>query len=103
MAYIHSSTGVASPDVRVVRLMRAAGVGSRSHQVKPSQLFRLFSARSMGPLSSASPAPRSQSSGRTVVVAAVEGHVAGLFGLVDTLRPEAKGVVSELTRMGLEV
>lgn len=44
-----------------------------------------------------------QSSGRTVVVAAVEGHVAGLFGLVDTLRPEAKGVVSELTRMGLEV
>lgn len=46
---------------------------------------------------------RSQSSGRTVVIAAVEGHVAGLFGLVDTLRPEAKGVVSELTRMGLEV
>lgn len=46
---------------------------------------------------------RTQSSGRTVVIAAVEGHVAGLFGLVDTLRPEAKGVVSELTRMGLEV
>lgn len=46
---------------------------------------------------------RSQSSGRTVVIAAVEGHVVGLFGLVDTLRPEAKGVVSELTRMGLEV
>lgn len=46
---------------------------------------------------------RSQSSGRTVVIAAVEGHVAGLFGLVDTLRPEAKGVISELTRMGLEV
>lgn len=44
-----------------------------------------------------------QSSGRTVVVAAVEGHVAGLFGLVDTLRPEAKHVVSELGRMGLEV
>lgn len=38
-----------------------------------------------------------------MVIAAVEGHVAGLFGLVDTLRPEAKGVVSELTRMGLEV
>eukprot|EP00903_Cladosiphon_okamuranus_P006647 g6490.t1 len=46
---------------------------------------------------------RLQSSGRTVVIAAVEGHVASLFGLVDTLRPEAKGVVSELTRMGLEV
>lgn len=46
---------------------------------------------------------RSQNSGRTVVIAAVEGHVAGLFGLVDTLRPEAKGVVSELTRMGSEV
>jgi len=33
----------------------------------------------------------------------VEGYVAGLFGLVDTLRPEAHRVVSELTRMGLEV
>lgn len=51
------------------------------------------------------PAPLSaaQSSGRTVVIAAIEGHVAGLFGLVDTLRPEAKNVVSELSRMGLEV
>lgn len=44
-----------------------------------------------------------QSSGRTVVVASVEGYIAGLFGLVDTLRPEAHKVVSELTRMGLEV
>ncbi|CAN0581937.1 unnamed protein product, partial [Laminaria digitata] len=44
-----------------------------------------------------------QSSGRTVVIAAVEGQVAALFGLVDTLRPEAKAVVSELGRMGLEV
>ncbi|CBN76837.1 conserved unknown protein [Ectocarpus siliculosus] len=44
-----------------------------------------------------------QSSGRTVVIAAIERHVAGVFGLVDTLRPEAKGVVSELTGMGLEV
>ncbi|CAM9129320.1 unnamed protein product, partial [Hapterophycus canaliculatus] len=44
-----------------------------------------------------------QSAGRTVVVAAIEGHVACLFGLVDTLRPEAKAVVSELSRMGLEV
>lgn len=38
-----------------------------------------------------------------MVIAAIEGHVAGVFGLVDTLRPEAKGVVSELTGMGLEV
>lgn len=44
-----------------------------------------------------------QSSGRTVVVAAIERQFAALFGLVDTLRPEAKEVVSELERMGLEV
>ncbi|CAB1097064.1 unnamed protein product [Ectocarpus sp. CCAP 1310/34] len=44
-----------------------------------------------------------KSSGRTVVITAIERHVAGVFGLVDTLRPEAKGVVSELTGMGLEV
>lgn len=31
------------------------------------------------------------------------GYIAGLFGLVDTLRPEAHEVVSELTRVGLEV
>lgn len=37
------------------------------------------------------------------MIAAIEGHVAGLFGLVDTLRPEARHVVSELCRMGLEV
>lgn len=38
-----------------------------------------------------------------MVVAAVEGHVCGLFGLVDTLRPEVKGVVEQLGRQGLEV
>lgn len=44
-----------------------------------------------------------QSSGRTVVVAAIERQFAAMFGLVDTLRPEAKEVVFELERMGLEV
>lgn len=38
-----------------------------------------------------------------MVVAAIEGHVACLFGLVDMLKPEAREVVSELTSMGLEV
>lgn len=37
------------------------------------------------------------------MIAAIEGQFAGLFGLVDTLRPEATAVVSELGRMGLEV
>lgn len=38
-----------------------------------------------------------------MVVAAIEGHVCGLFGLVDTIRPESKDVVAELGRLGLDV
>lgn len=45
----------------------------------------------------------SQTSGRTVVVASIEGHICGLFGLVDTVRPEAKDIVAELDKQGLEV
>lgn len=37
------------------------------------------------------------------MAAAIEGHVCGLFGLVDTLRPEVKDVVDQLGRQGLEV
>ena len=47
--------------------------------------------------------PLLQSSDRTVVVATIDGFPAAVFGLVDTLRPEASQVVSELRRMGLEV
>lgn len=44
-----------------------------------------------------------QTMGRTVVVAAIEGRFAALFGLMDTVRPEVKDVVAELQRRKLEV
>lgn len=44
-----------------------------------------------------------KSLGRTVVVAAIEGQLSGLFALVDTLRPEAREVVAELRRRKFDV
>ncbi len=39
--------------------------------------------------------------GRTVVVAAIDGTVAAIFAVADTLRPEAAGVIASLRRRGL--
>ncbi|KAL2919726.1 Cu(2+)-transporting P-type ATPase [Polyrhizophydium stewartii] len=44
-----------------------------------------------------------EAQGRTVVFAALEGHLAALFALADTLKPEAAAVVRALRRMGIEV
>jgi Cu+-exporting ATPase len=41
--------------------------------------------------------------GRTVVIAAVDGAVAAVFAIADTLRPEAAAVVANLKRRGLRV
>ena len=41
--------------------------------------------------------------GRTVVVAAIDGSVAGVFAIADALRPESKAVVTNLKRRGLRV
>jgi Cu+-exporting ATPase len=41
--------------------------------------------------------------GRTVVIAAVDGAVAAVFAIADTLRPEASAVVANLKRRGLRV
>jgi Cu2+-exporting ATPase len=42
-------------------------------------------------------------SGKTLVYIAVEGELAGLIALQDTIRPDAKETVSKLKKMGLEV
>ena len=41
--------------------------------------------------------------GRTVVIAAIDGAVAAVFAIADTLRPEAASVVANLKRRGLRV
>ncbi|MEC4816928.1 MAG: heavy metal translocating P-type ATPase [Scytonema sp. PMC 1069.18] len=41
--------------------------------------------------------------GKTVVFVAVEGVIAGLIGVQDTLRPDAKSTVNKLRQMGLRV
>ena len=40
---------------------------------------------------------------RTVVVAAIDGHFAAAFAIADTLRPNARAIVSSLRRRGLKV
>lgn len=44
-----------------------------------------------------------EQAGKTTVLAVVEGQVAGLLALADTLKSEAPGVVERLQQMGLEV
>ncbi|HPZ32802.1 MAG TPA: heavy metal translocating P-type ATPase [Methanoculleus sp.] len=44
-----------------------------------------------------------QDEGKTVVLVAVGGTLAGVIGIADTLKPTAKSAVSELKRMGLAV
>jgi Cu2+-exporting ATPase len=41
--------------------------------------------------------------GKTVVYVAIDGELAGLIGVQDTLRPDAKATVERLRRMGLRV
>jgi len=41
--------------------------------------------------------------GRTVMFLGVDGEVAGIIGLADTLKPNAKAVVASVRRMGIEV
>lgn len=43
------------------------------------------------------------SAGKTVVYVAADGQLAGLIGVTDTLRPDAKATVSRLRQMGLRV
>jgi Cu2+-exporting ATPase len=43
------------------------------------------------------------SGGKTVVYVAADGQLAGLIGVTDTLRPDAKATVSRLRQMGLRV
>lgn len=42
------------------------------------------------------------SAGRTVVVVGNESHVCGLIALADQVRPNARGVLSELRRLGID-
>ncbi len=41
--------------------------------------------------------------GRTVMFLGIDGRVAGIIALADTIKPNAKSVVAELHRMGIEV
>ncbi len=41
--------------------------------------------------------------GRTAMFAAIDGQAAGLVAVADTLKPEARAVVQELQRLGIEV
>ena len=41
--------------------------------------------------------------GKTVIFLAVDGRAIGIIGLADTLKPNAKAVVAELRRMGIQV
>ncbi|TNC20205.1 heavy metal translocating P-type ATPase [Amycolatopsis alkalitolerans] len=60
---------------------------------------RLIEARLPGPL--AESVSRWETLGRTAVVVARDGEVAGGFALADTARASAKGAVAELHRLGL--
>lgn len=51
----------------------------------------------------ASAAIRLAAAGRTVVVVSEDGRARGLIALADTPRPEAKGVVESLRRLGVDV
>lgn len=46
---------------------------------------------------------RMQAEGKTAVLMAVNGEIAGIFGIADTLKDNAIELVSELHRMGLKV
>jgi len=48
-------------------------------------------------------AARLEDEGKTAIHVAIDGRLAGLIGVADTLRPEAAEAVSELKRLGLEV
>lgn len=48
-------------------------------------------------------AERLQSEGKTAMVVAVDGAVAGILAVADTLKPEAVEAVAELRRQGLDV
>jgi Cu+-exporting ATPase len=41
--------------------------------------------------------------GKTVMFLGIEGEVIGLIGMADTLKPDAKDVVAEIHRMGIQV
>jgi P-type Cu+ transporter len=43
-----------------------------------------------------------QRDARTCVLVAINGHVAGSFGITDPIRPEAAGVIAALSRMGVQ-
>lgn len=46
---------------------------------------------------------RLEEEGKTVVMAAVDGRVAGLIAIADTVKPEAKEAVAALKKLGLQV
>eukprot|EP00041_Stephanoeca_diplocostata_P022512 m.538283 g.538283 ORF g.538283 m.538283 type:complete len:1088 (+) comp22081_c0_seq2:227-3490(+) len=46
---------------------------------------------------------RLQCDGKTVVLVAVDGQIAGMLAMLDTIRPEAASVVSALTHKGVDV
>jgi Cu+-exporting ATPase len=48
-------------------------------------------------------AERLEEEGKTAVYVAVEGEVAGVIAIADTIKPEAAEAVAELERLGLEV
>ncbi len=41
--------------------------------------------------------------GKTPIIIAIDGHVEGIFGIADTIRPESKEAVQQLTTAGLNV
>jgi len=65
------------------RLMAQAGIDV------PGEMLRTFE--------------RLQACGRTSVLVAVDGHVAGVLGLADALKPGAAQAVGDLRRLGIEV
>src|SRR5687767_11093185 len=43
------------------------------------------------------------SSGSTPILAAIDGRLAGVIGIADEIKPESRGAIAEMRRMGLEV
>jgi Cu+-exporting ATPase len=46
---------------------------------------------------------RMQQAGETAILAVIDGQLAGIFGLADTIKPGSKAAIAELRALGLEV
>lgn len=88
------------------RFMAVAGRGVvaqvEGHQVVIGTL-KMLAEQDIALDGMASHLERLQSEAKTVVVVAIDGEVAGLLGIADTVKEGSREAISELQRMGLEL